>query len=322
MLVEIAPLWSTFLKTQKQQQPLVLATLVDVQGSSYKKPGAMLLIESSGHTHGLLSGGCLEADIAEHARSVFDTSEAKVLHYDLSDDSIFGLGAGCDGQITILLQLLSGDYLPFAALNPLPNQAKNTQLWLNHQANSWPLGAYAVQQEQQLFSNLDSWQAHNQYTTSPALNYIKPPKVAVCGAGTDTSPLCRILADLHWHGLTFDHRTGLLNPQNFPAQWQCFEQQQLSKQVMQQNINAVIIMSHNINRDADYLRQAFDTNVPFIGLLGPPQRRDKVLEKAGLTVAQTAAQLHAPVGLNLGGRLPENIALSVAAQLQQHFFKR
>ncbi len=321
MLVEVAPLWPIFLSAQSQKQPLVLATLVDVKGSSYKKPGAMLLIEKNGQTHGLLSGGCLEADIAEHATSVFDTGVSKSLHYDLSDDSIFGLGAGCDGQITVLLQLLHDDYLPFAALNPLPNQAQNTKLWLNHQDNSWPLGTYAVQQEeQQLFSNLVSWHECSQHTT--ALTYTKPPKVAVCGAGIDTSPLCRILAELHWHGLTFDHRAGMLNPKKFPTQWQCFEQQQLSEQVVQQDINAVIIMSHNINRDAEYLRQAFETAVPFIGLLGPPQRRDKVLAKAGLTLQQTAAQLHAPVGLDLGGRLPENIALSVAAQLQQHFFKR
>ncbi|WP_154223827.1 XdhC family protein [Marinicella rhabdoformis] len=321
MLVEIAPLWSILLSSQKRKEALVLATLVDVKGSSYKKPGAMLLVETDGQTHGLLSGGCLEADIAEHARDVFETAVAKVLHYDLSDDSIFGLGAGCDGQITVLLQLLGGDYQPLASLNPLPTEAQSTQLWLNYQDNDSPLGAYCVAQNKQLRSNHDNWQQHVQHDSPPPLTYQVPPKVAVCGAGIDAHPLCQMMAQLHWHGLSFDHRSGLLTTEKLPPNWQTFKPKLLTEQVKQQGIDAIIIMSHNINRDADYLRQAFESDVRFIGLLGPPQRRDKVLSKAGISLNQIGDRLHAPVGLNLGGRLPENIALSICAELQQHFFK-
>ena len=321
MLVEIAPLWPIYLNAQQQGQPLVLATLVDVKGSSYKKPGAMMLVDESGNTHGLLSGGCLEADIAEHARDVFDTAVAKVLHYDLSDDSIFGLGAGCDGQITVLIQLLSGDYQPLASLNPLPQKAQATSVWLNHNEQSQNFGAFAVKQSQQLDSSHDSWAQQIEQDKLPALTYSKPPTIAICGADTDAKPLAQMMAQLYWHGICIDHRPALLENQQWPADWPCCSPGQFNTQCHEQGIDAVIIMSHNINRDADYLLQAFEADIEFIGLLGPPQRRDKVLKKAGLTLDQLGDKLHAPVGLNIGGRLPENIALSICAQLQQHFFK-
>lgn len=321
MLVEIAPLWPIFLNAQQQGHPLVLATLVDVKGSSYKKPGAMLLVDQSGNTHGLLSGGCLESDIAEHASDVFDTAVAKVLHYDLSDDSIFGLGAGCDGQITVLLQLLSGDYQPLASLNPLPQESQTTQLWLNYNEQSSDFGAFAVKQSQQLHSSDDSWKDQIEKDKLPALTYTKPPTIAICGAGTDAKPLAKMVAQLYLQGICIDHRPALLDSQMWPEHWYCYSPEQFDTQSREQGIDAAIIMSHNINRDADYLLQAFEAGIEFIGLLGPPQRRDKVLNKAGLTLEQLGSKLHAPVGLNLGGRLPENIALSICAQLQHHFFK-
>ena len=323
MLVEIGPLWNCFLQCKEQSNPLVLATLVESQGSSYKKKGAMMLIETDKTTHGLLSGGCLEADIAEHAMQVFSDQHAIVLTYDLADDSIFGLGAGCDGSITILLILLNDDYSPLQYLNPRPGHSQTIQLGLNYkQDTGFPIGAYYLKSSKSLIESHPG--IYQQRQLLNPINYQHPPRVAVFGAGNDSLPLCEIMSRLYWHGYTLDHREGQLATARFPKHWQCINYQanRLSTHLKTLKPDAIIIMSHNLTRDAECLAAATESNVPFIGLLGPKQRRDKILQLAQVELAAIEHQLKAPVGLDLGGRLPENIAISISSQLQKHFFKK
>src|SRR3954453_9777466 len=104
----------------RRGQPLVLATVVATIGSTYRKAGAQLLATADGDAAGLLSGGCLEADLMDHARSVFDTGDAKFVEYDArgSDDLIWGIGLGCEGAMKILLSRLdpSNDYQPYRSV--------------------------------------------------------------------------------------------------------------------------------------------------------------------------------------------------------------
>jgi len=103
----IAQLIPAFLEVKKRGSPLVLATIVSTRGSTYRKAGAQILIRDAGEPIGLLSGGCLEGDLTEQARSVFETGEPKMLHYDdAGDDEVFGLGIGCGGSIDVWLTLL------------------------------------------------------------------------------------------------------------------------------------------------------------------------------------------------------------------------
>lgn len=314
MLVEIASLWPHFLQAQNQGNALVLATLLDTAGSSYKKAGAMLLVTEHGKTHGLISGGCLEADVAEHAREVFTTGVSKTLHYDLSDDSIFGMGAGCDGEITLLLQKLTGDYRPFSLLEPDSDDLH--QLWLNTDASIAPLGTFVHQHGNQIQTNLNGPLVQKLKAQCTALNYLPRPRVAVCGIGSDALPLLKLMQTLHWQVCAVDHRPAAIENLAYLTttmnEWL----------KLPDRCDAVVIMSHNIDRDALYLQSAIKTKAKYIGLLGPPARRDKVLSQAGLTPNEMRQRLHAPVGLDLGGRLPENIAVSIVAELQQHFFKK
>lgn len=320
MLEQISPLWPAFKKARDQQMPLVLATLVRVDGSSYKKPGAMMLIEADKTTHGLLSGGCLEADIAEHAESLFANGDAKILTYDLSDDSLFGLGAGCDGTIDILLQALTDDYQPFDALNPEPGSATDTRLrLLTRSSSAAPVGAW------QISNHNHTTDSHsNADFSSPdvvSLDYHKPPAVLVMGAGFDAIPLCQLLLFQHWHTYLLDHRSGRLNNQDHDHRLTLLHHQSNTAPLPGIDFDAAIIMSHNLDQDAAYLQLVNQRKTPFIGLLGPVARRDKVLKLAGLTLTDLQGRLHAPVGLSLGGRLPENIAVSVVAQLQAVFYQ-
>jgi xanthine dehydrogenase accessory factor len=321
MLEQINPLWPAFLKARQNAEPLVLATLFRVNGSSYKKPGAMMLIAADRTTHGLLSGGCLEADIAEHAMDVFDTASAQVLTYDLSDDSLFGLGAGCDGTIDILLQLLDEDYLPFSALNPLPGEARDTRLTLRWAADGeLPAGGWLLDQHDQQRASHPAMENTAEHGTV-TLPYQRPPRVVIMGAGFDAAAVCQQVLFSQWHCWLMDHREGRLIPDNHHPGVNLLHQPLSNQQLVEADFDAAIIMSHNIDQDAHYLQLVSQTDIPFVGLLGPVARRDKVLHKAGHSAADWHTRLHAPVGVPLGGRLPEHIAVSIIAELQAWFYR-
>lgn len=321
MLEQISPLWDVYLEHKKHDLPLVLATLVKTIGSSYKKAGAMMLIEADRTTHGLISGGCLEADVAEHAMAVFDTGLATSIKYDLSDESIFGLGAGCDGRIEIVLQRIVDDYLPFSALNPSAEQAETVSLMIQScQVGTYPIGSYYLQKKDQILESEKDFFASNRSAVDE-INYHPAPKIAVCGAGIDVQPLLEILHILHWHVYLIDHRSGRLNHELYDQQTQLIEVKiaDLEPTLKPHQFDAAVIMTHNLDRDAAYLKYFSSTYTPWLGLLGPIKRRDKVLDKADIKFQQIENRLHAPIGLDLGGHMPENIAVSIAAQLQQHF---
>ena len=317
MLEQIAPLWPTFLELKQQGQSLVLATLVQASGSSYKRPGAMLLIEANGRTHGLISGGCLEADVAAHAEAVFADQQSRCLTYDMSDDSIFGLGAGCDGTLTLVLQLLQGDYLPLAALDPHPAQAQAADLLINAEARAdCPIGAFVLQQsKQRLESHPGSLSLDA--PTNPVLHFQPPPHIVICGAGIDVYPLVAMLQLLHWHVEVLDHRPARLAAQQLAGTTTTPVKLNDLSGLPTHQPSAVVIMTHNLEHDACYLSHFMSTNVAWIGLLGPTQRKHKVLSLAQLNEPTLAQRLHAPVGLDIGGHMPETIAVSIVAQLQR-----
>lgn len=323
MLEQITPLWDVYLEHKQQNKSLVLATLVKTTGSSYKKAGAMLLVETNKTTHGLISGGCLEADVAEHAMAVFENGQAQKLTYDLSDESIFGLGAGCDGTIDLVLQLLNGDYLPFSALNPLPDSSRKTTLHIQaDESAEFPICSFYLLKENQIIESTVGYHSYAQ-NSDDELIYQPAPKVAICGAGIDVIPLVKILDLLHWHVTVIDHRPGRLLPELYPQNTQVkpVKITELSTTLEPFDSDAVIIMSHNLDRDAAYMIHFSTTPIAWLGLLGPVKRRDKVLNLASVSLSEIENRLHAPVGLDLGGQMPENIAISIAAQLQQHFYQ-
>ncbi len=323
MLEQISPLWDVYLKNKEKGMPLVLATLVKTMGSSYKKPGAMMLIEQDQTTHGLISGGCLEADVAEHAMTVFETRQASQLVYDLSDDSIFGLSIGCDGTIHILLQLLKDDYLPFSALNPLPQHAKMVQLYLEAESHSnYADGSYYLLKNNQIIESPAGFYQAVVAKTEP-LSYRPPPKIAICGAGIDVIPVLQILHLLQWHVYLIAHTNGSLTQttQQLNTHTITAKPDELKAALTPHDFDAVIIMSHHLARDAEYLKYFVSTNTEWIGLLGPVKRRDKVLSHCNIELNEICQRLRAPIGLDIGGNMPENIALSIAAQLQKYFYQ-
>jgi xanthine dehydrogenase accessory factor len=339
MLVQVAHLWRSFGQARAARTPLVLAMITRTLGSTYKKTGAMMLIDE-GRPDGLLSGGCLEADIASHAAGVLDTGKPRRLNYDLGDDSPFGLRLGCRGQVEILLLKLSPDedYRPFSLLDPTPEGARNGTLVVGVAANDpATLGQYAYRSAAHTAASSDlakQWlnAVPAQDCATPSVRLARPerlvlairrpPRVLVLGAGPDVPPLVTFASSMYWHLDLFDHRRALLEPSRFPPETRLHEGRpdRLSQHLTLDDCDAAVIMSHNIDHDIAYLRQLARAPIPYIGLLGPPARRDQVVAKAGLPDDMLGDRLHGPAGLPLGGHLPESIALSIVTEIHQHLF--
>lgn len=255
-----------FDKHKAREEPLVLVSVRQTSGSTYSKAGDQMLIDCTGVGCGMLSGGCLESDLAVRAQVVFESGEPQSVTYELAagDEDVWGLGVGCDGSMTIDLQLITAD------------------------ADYAPLSIPA------------------------------PVNVLVLGAGLDAVPLVLLCAELGWLCTLADHRPAYLENAEFPADcpMHCLRPENLAASLALADYDAAIIMSHHLASDREYLRQLAASPIPYIGLLGPAARKDRLLADLGGAAAQLGDRLHGPAGLDLGGRGPEAIALSITAQVQ------
>jgi xanthine dehydrogenase accessory factor len=302
----------------------VLATIVATKGSTYRKVGTLMLIDEHGECTGLLSGGCLEADISLHAEGVLTTQQAKLLTYDLSSDDnlLWGLGLGCDGAIELLLQPLlpENDHLGFSVLLDALSHRK-TGYYLQGINNENVAQGQFIEgkltdkgmNEESAFSSLS---AQNDLIIIPVM---PPISVLICGAGPDVVPVVNIVNQLGWQATLWDHRAAYLQQSEFKA---CYKKRKVraenTEAMEYQDFDAVVVMTHNLEFDAVYLSKALSANVNYIGLLGPEGRRNKLLKENGLIFTEVQGQVYGPVGLDLGGRSPQAIALSITAQIQQH----
>lgn len=292
----------------------VLATITDTQGPTYRKPGTMMLIAADGKCTGLLSGGCLEVDIALHAQDVLLLNKTKRLTYDLKADAelLWGLGLGCDGVITLLLQPLTptNDHLDFIHLLSAISMRKPGYYQQNITDNKIPFARF-VEQEAPCLA------VDNNKINIPI---IPPISIAICGAGPDAEPLVNLSQQLGWKIHLWDHRKQYLAQSCFNV---CHHKLKIrAEQATSDNfkdLDAIVIMSHNLVNDSQFLAKSLAENVNYIGLLGPISRRDKILNEHKIKSDDVEGQVYGPVGLQLGGRSPQAIALSIVAEVQQHF---
>lgn len=338
-----------FFETRRERgQPLVMATVVDTDGSTYSKAGERMLVDDNGIFQGMLSGGCLEGDLAIRARQVIESGVPQIVAYDLAaDDELWGLGVGCDGAMRVFLQPLSaaGDYQPFTRLAELAVQRTRSAaaLVVDSAIDGLPAGAscqlhgddvtvfgatgpYETLLLERCNSLQESGSTGIQRVSVDGQNadvfcmVIEPvPRLLILGAGLDAEPLVRIAAELGWRCTVADHRPAYIEGNQFDTAERvtCCPADQVSSELVLDNFDLVIVMSHHLSSDRSYLGQLAETSVPYIGLLGPPGRRARLLDELGDCADKLAGRLHGPAGLDLGGRGPASIALSIAAEMQQ-----
>jgi xanthine/CO dehydrogenase XdhC/CoxF family maturation factor len=343
-------LYEFFKERASSSQSLVLVTVFETAGSTYSKAGGHMIIDGAGNFCGMLSGGCLEGDLVALARDVISTGLAQTTTYDLgSDDELWGLGVGCDGTMRVLLQPLlpQTDYQPFAALAEVLNggQPAGIAIVVDADTSAITVGASVIRQETECLSfgmsdavassiahYLDeNGQALTRQVDTPDGNctvlYARiepPPSLLVLGAGLDSEPLVRIASELGWRCTVADHRPAYVENRSFPDSTQtlCCDVDKLDLELDWKGFDLVIVMSHHLASDRAYLRQLAETDIGYIGLLGPAGRRDRLMSDLSDVVDALQGRLHGPAGIELGGRGPGPIALSIVAEMQQFLNKR
>ena len=276
---------------------LVLAVVFETRGSTYSKAGAHMLINEDGVFRGMLSGGCLEGDLAIRAQLVLESGKAQVVSYDLAnDDELWGLGVGCDGLMRIVLQPLSpaNAYAPFARIATLLRGEDAGEV---------------------------SIEVLGENCKVISLPVVPPPQVLILGAGLDAQPVLRIATELGWRCTVADHRTAYFEAGDFSmaTATHCGPAAELATALDLSRYRMAIIMSHHLDSDRSYLQQLADSDMQYVGLLGPANRRERLLSELGDKAARLETRLHGPAGLDIGGRGPEAIALSIVAEMQQRF---
>jgi len=334
-----------FYHSHSTDDTLVLGTVTATEGSTYRKPGAMMLIAPDGAYQGLISGGCLEADLALQAKQVFADGNPRNVCYDMSagDELVWSLGLGCDGIIHLLLQRLEADG-GFGFLSTLEQawQARRDGVLGLVTASTHPAypagsfvldcgdgfrsGAMDLIKSIHLPPELHDrsrrfWQesiATQQGTMELLLvPVIPPPAILICGAGIDAVPVARFAVEMGWDCSVVDHRPAYARPERFPkaCDVSLLQPAELSTRVALERVDAVIMMSHNLGHDRQYLAQVIGSGMAYIGLLGPRARRDRLLEEIGATSGTADLHVHGPAGLDIGAEMPESIALAIIGEI-------
>ncbi|HEX2458368.1 MAG TPA: XdhC family protein [Vicinamibacterales bacterium] len=315
-----------------------IATVVRVKGSAYRREGARIIVREDGTHECLLSGGCLEPTVAAAAARVIATGEPVIASYDLEEDSLLGLGIGCSGAVDIRIERVEDDPVTRAWLQVLeraeaavlvtplagstgrlvvsPNGAvvgdlSNPELVPRaiarahaRMAASFPASGTEQVGEAELFFELSE----------------APPKLVIFGAGPDAGPLANLAGDAGFAVTVVDVREAFLTAERFPratlvsAHFSHFpERLRLDAQTH------VVVMNHHLERDQESLGFALASDAPYIGLLGPRSRYQKLLSglrKQGYAPGDaTLSRVRSPIGLSLGAESPEEIAVSILGEL-------
>jgi xanthine dehydrogenase accessory factor len=312
---------------RREELRWVLGTVYRTEGPSYRKAGAMMLFNDAGERFGLLSGGCLEADLGRHAQRLMQTGGARTVTYDTRDegDVAYQLELGCGGAVHILLQLVGtgDDDLGLAAAAERVQAGEGGYLVLevpdSRGANRGrmcgdddALRAIGVEPPAQSSrARLDDRDGVRRLVVP----FRPEPALLVVGGGLDARPLVAMAGELGWRVTVCDPRPAFARPRHFPAATHVHRGP--IDGLGGQRFDAAVVMSHNLGVDADAMRWlCAHSQLRYLGLLGPAVRRQRVLDLAGVDEAAFGCPVSGPAGLDLGGELPADIALSIMAECQ------
>ncbi|HMS39341.1 MAG TPA: XdhC family protein [Pyrinomonadaceae bacterium] len=320
----------------------ILATVVDVQGSGYRRAGARMLIDENGYSIGTISGGCLEADVLERARKVLETGEPTVLIYDTTKDknSVFGLGMGCRGIVRILLEEMDAESSFFDFLQTAFDARKSFTMatFITSNNESLDVGARYFLQDSVITFKTTSPQipkelseelkrfSHEKNSKLATFDFgevffetINPPiNLRLFGAGYDALPLIRFAKEIGWRVSVVDHRAAFANAERLAEADEIFvsRAEDLSEVFFTDENSVAVVMTHNYDRDCEILPRLLHSKFLYIGALGPKTRTEKILNESGETFSdEQLKRLHAPIGLDIGASSPEAIALSIIAEI-------
>lgn len=331
--------------------PYGLATVVATEGSSYRRPGARMLLGPNKTRTGAISGGCLEEDMIAHLEGVMATGSAKTLIYDTTqeNDLVWGVGLGCNGKVTLLLESLSlkPDFLTFARhvvdelrvgcvlatiyacddprhLGTRLAIAATGPDWMSNLPARWQ-STVETSARAALAEGRSRSLAFDQLPDRPSVffEYIAPtPQLVILGAGDDAQPLARFAQALGWRVTIADPRPAFATHTRFPTAHAVLvlQPEAITRAVPLDPHTFAVVMTHHYVHDLPFLRELIHQPIAYLGLLGPKKRAhrllDEIRQQGHALPPDALARLHAPVGLDLGGDAPEAVALSMLAEMQ------
>jgi xanthine dehydrogenase accessory factor len=332
-------------------EKLALATIVAVRGSTYRRPGARLLVPEEGELVGNISGGCLENDVADVAKIVMREGMARIVSFDLTgdDDEVWGWGLGCNGAFELFvepadkaaevagaLRIALEEERPICMVTVLesavPGIDQGDRILVRLGGAAERSFGDATLDAAARSAALEQLGAERSEIRTLAgstgearafVEVLEPPlRVVVCGAGHDAVPLVRQAAGLGWSPVVVDDRPEFLNRYRFPdaAGFVLVERPDKVAEVAPVDERTfVVVMTHNFLRDKDYVRSLLASPARSIAMLGPAVRTERLLTELrdeGVELGEDVrGRLRGPAGLDLGAEGPEEIAAAICAEI-------
>ncbi|MBS4196925.1 XdhC family protein [Lederbergia citri] len=317
----------------EDNQPAVLAQIVNVDGSSYRKEGAWMLLKQDGTKIGLVSGGCLENDLKYRASELFYTGRAEIVQYDLSseDDLSWGVGAGCNGVVSVLLRDIDENFRisvvwmkeQLTKMEPILYVQSMTQfdqyVFFNKKIKS--SGHIPFEINEKFIEKLHTTPPFSHFAESTMLKkepfflqIIWPkPNLYIIGAGEDVRPFAHLAADMGYSIHILDWREAYVSEKYFPFAQSLLlgEPVQLLNEISLSKLDSIVIMTHDFQRDRKVLQCVKELQLFYIGILGSKKRSERLMG------GEIPSWLHSPVGLKIGAEGPKEIAISIIAELIQ-----
>jgi xanthine dehydrogenase accessory factor len=304
-----------------RSEALALATVTAVQGSAFRRPGARLLIDREGPRVGSISGGCLEADVVEHARSVGASGSPRIVRYDLrgEDDLVFGLGVGCDGVVDILVEPLP--------VGRIPPWMRSVRQCLDRRRPV--MLATALADDLRAGVRLADRRVLPVGTPPPfargVTEVIEPPAtILIFGAGEDARALAALAHGVGYLVTVVHPSTERASRERFPAA-RDIQHRHPGESIADLTIDdrtAAVLMTHRYEWDREWLGALAGREPGYLGVLGPRRRTERMRLQSDGWDAALHERLFSPVGLDIGAEGPEAIALSILAEIAAVFAHR
>lgn len=344
----VISLWSEAVRDGKDA---VLATVVRVEGSAYRRPGARMLLVEDGRRVGSVSGGCLEGEVARKAWWLTGNGRPALVRYSTreEEDGELPYGLGCEGVVHVLLERLRHEEEPVEPIRFLascvtrrragalatvigsgdPSRARvGDRVTVDadgHVGGRLPDAALARSVAARAASCLERGVSEQvafgggRARVDVFIEVVRPPRsLVVFGGGHDAVPLVRLARELGWHVTVADARAHFARRERFPAADEVVVTDRaapLAGLAIPPGA-ACVIMTHSVEQDRALLRALSTVPVAYLGLLGPRRRAERLLAESGNPAFACASGLHSPIGLDLGGETPEEIALAILAEAQ------
>ena len=351
---ELQDIVAAFEKVDSCSKTSALATIVKVLGSTYRRPGARMLITPDCQIVGSISGGCLEGDVFDHAQQVMVSSEPILVKYDTTsaDDIVWGLGLGCNGMVQVLIEHLTQQNEPssMAFLAECFRQRQMgvivTVFRIEGQVRTKVGARLMLHQNGTVISNIEDSNlatgilddAYEALRTSRSkvkeyqllggsaeifIEVIQPPvPLVIFGAGHDAIPLVRFAKELGWHVTVVDSRPAYATLGRFPLLDAAVisRPESIHESVTVNNHTVAVVMTHNYMHDREILRTLLLSPLRYLGILGPKSRTERLLqelrEEGIIPTNEHLLKFYGPIGLDIGADAPEELALAIVAEIQ------